>query len=157
MELIQPILDYINQSDSYSALHVCRGNYTKDESGLLKGSYAALSDFFSLVQPNVLMLEFSTPRAGEIKDLFINEYVSTQSSLGLGVVNPKSDTVESVDYIKGRIHEALKFLPPNKIWQNPDCGFATFEQRPMNSYNIIRQKIEHMKQAQFELLKELEA
>lgn len=122
---------------------------------MLQGSYAALSDFFSLVQPEILMLEFSTPRAGEIQDLFINEYVAQQSSLGLGVVNPKTEEVESVEYIKSRIREALKFLPPHKIWLNPDCGFATFEQRPMNSYDIIRGKIEHMKEAQQELRQEL--
>lgn len=148
MDLIAPVLKILRDSSSYGALHVCRGNYTKEVSGLLSGSYASLSDFFSLVQPDILTLEFSTPRAGDIGDLFINEYIADQTMLGLGVVNPKTEEIEDVEYIISKVEETLKYLPPEKIWFNPDCGFATFETRPMNSFQVISDKITTMKKAQ---------
>lgn len=148
MKLIQPVLRRISDSNSLSCLHVCRGNYTKKEDSLLSGSYASLSDFFSIVQPDMLTLEFSTPRAGSLKDLYINEFLATQSILGLGVVNPKTEYAESPEFIIDKVKQALEILDPDKIWINPDCGFATFEQRPMNSEQIIVQKLKNMKEAQ---------
>ena len=148
MSLIKPILDKLTASQSYGCLHVCRGNFTKNEESLLNGSYASLSDFFAIVQPDALTLEFSTPRAGDIKDLFINEFLSSQTILGLGVVNPRSEAVETSDFVIGKVEQAMKYLRPENIWLNPDCGFATFEQRPMNSERIIFDKIKTMKEAQ---------
>lgn len=96
----------------------------------------------------MLTLEFSTPRAGSLKDLYINEFLATQSILGLGVVNPKTEYAESPEFIIDKVKQALEILDPDKIWINPDCGFATFEQRPMNSEQIIVQKLKNMKEAQ---------
>lgn len=155
MNLIQPVIEAISGTGSYSCLHVCRGNYTKNEDSLLSGSYASLSDFFSIVKPDILTLEFSTPRAGSINDLYINEFLSSQSILGLGVVNPKTEYAESTESIMERVHEARKILEPDKVWLNPDCGFATFEQRPMNTLQIIAQKIRNMKEAQSLLREEI--
>ena len=40
--------------------------------------------------------------------------------------HPRSDEVETVDQIVQRAEKALNYLPPEQIWLNPDCGFATF-------------------------------
>jgi len=53
--------------------------------------------------------------------------------LGLGVVNPRTDTVESVDVIVDAVQQALLFYPAERIFLNPDCGFGTFSARPVNS------------------------
>lgn len=148
MNLIKPVLDKISKSPSYSCLHVCRGNFTKNESSLLSGSYTSLSDFFSLIQPDVMTLEFSTDRAGSIKELYVNEFLSDHSILGLGVVNPRTENVETSDFIIDKVTQAQEFLSPGHIWLNPDCGFATFQQRPMNTEEIIKNKIKSMKLAQ---------
>ena len=49
--------------------------------------------------------------------------------------------------IVGKVEKALEFLPPEKIWLNPDCGFATFAKRPLNPYNIIEEKLSNMVKA----------
>lgn len=146
-ELMKPVLSLINESGSIGAVHVCRGNWTKDESALLTGAYDKLSKFFVKVGAKMLNLEFSTPRAGDVGLLFKNNDLAEEITLGLGVINPRSDEVESVEEIVERVEKALEFLPPERIWLNPDCGFATFAQRPLNPYPVIQQKLTNMAEA----------
>ena len=68
-------------------------------------------------------------------------------SLGLGVVNPRTERVETVDEIISRVEEMRRILPDEKIFLNPDCGFGTFAQRPMNSDEIARKKLAAMVEA----------
>lgn len=145
--MLKPVFEVLKKSSVIGALHVCRGNYTKDISGLLKGSYDQLSDFFSVVKPDMLTLEFSTPRAGSIDALFKNEFIADELMLGLGSVDPKTDDVEDVNFIVSRVEEVLRYLPAENIWLNPDCGFATFETRPMNTEDIVFKKIRSMVEA----------
>ena len=68
-------------------------------------------------------------------------------SLGFGVINPRTVNVESVDDIVARVEEVRAFLPDEKILLNPDCGFGTFAQRPMNSDEIAFEKLKVMVEA----------
>lgn len=63
---------------------------------------------------------------------------------GLGVCNPRTDEVESVDFIAKRIREALKFWSPEKIFLNPDCGFGCFANRCVNEEQIAVEKLKAM-------------
>jgi 5-methyltetrahydropteroyltriglutamate--homocysteine methyltransferase len=65
----------------------------------------------------------------------------------MGVVNPRTDTVESVEAIVARATEALDYLPPERIFLNPDCGFGTFSSRPMNTVAIAAGKLAAMTEA----------
>ena len=121
-------------------MHVCRGNWTTDESVLLQGAYDKLGKFFDALDLDMLALEFSTPRAGEVEKLFSNNFLDTRVMLGFGCVNPRSEIVETPEEIVARVEELLQFLPPERIWLNPDCGFATFAKRPLNPYPIIQKK-----------------
>ena len=81
-------------------LHVCRGNWTRDESAALSGGYRPLLDVFKRVDVGVLFLELCTPRAGEpsvLRDL------PDDVRVGVGVVNQKLDSVEPVEEIRQRI------------------------------------------------------
>lgn len=121
-------------SEVRTGLHVCRGNWSRQESTLLSGSYAPLKATFEALQVDQLVLEYATPRAGDVTAIAGKE-------LGMGVVNPRTDTVETEHEIKAHVHEALKFLPKEKIFLNPDCGFGTFSARPMNDDATIRAKL----------------
>ena len=44
--------------------------------------------------------------------------------IGLGVVNVEPGRVDSVETIIARVEQALKYLAPERITLNPDCGFA---------------------------------
>lgn len=153
-DLIIPVFEELRKYPNVvSAMHVCRGNWTCDESVLLEGTYDKLGDFFSAIDLDVLTLEFATPRAGEVSHLFSNNKLKDKITLGLGVINPRSDVVESVEEIVEKAEKALEFLPPERVWLNPDCGFATFAKRPLNPYPVIEEKLKNMVKAA-ELLRE---
>lgn len=142
--LIKSVMDYIKEKDVLSSLHVCRGNWSKDESILLKGPYTPLVSLFEETSPDILALEFSTPRAGELDSLLSSEKIKENSILALGVINPRTDIIESSQSIIEKTEEALKFIPKEKIWLNPDCGFATFSNRPVSTFEIIKKKLEQL-------------
>ncbi|HWA83025.1 MAG TPA: cobalamin-independent methionine synthase II family protein [Fimbriimonadaceae bacterium] len=127
-----------------TGLHVCRGNWSRNESTLLSGSYAALKSTFEDLHVDQLVLEYATPRAGEVTAIQGKE-------LGMGVVNPRTDKVESSSEIIRHVREALQFLDAEKIFLNPDCGFGTFSARPMNEMPVIRAKLEALVAAASEL------
>ena len=142
--LIKSVMDYIKEKDVLSSLHVCRGNWSKDESILLSGPYTPLVPLFEETSPDILALEFSTPRAGELDSLLSSEKIKENSILALGVLNPRPDIIESSQSIIEKTEEALKFIPKEKIWLNPDCGFATFSNRPVSTFEIIEKKLEQL-------------
>jgi 5-methyltetrahydropteroyltriglutamate--homocysteine methyltransferase len=121
-------------------LHVCRGNWSTNESTLLRGSYHPLTEYFDAMKIDQLVLEYATPRAGD--------FVAVPGkSIGLGVVNPRSPEVEKPATIVERVEEALNYLTPQQVYLNPDCGFATFMSRAMNTPEIATRKLSAMSQA----------
>ena len=147
-DLLAPIFSELrNYDDVLGAMHVCRGNWTCDESVLLEGAYDKLGKFFDNLDVDMLALEFSTTRAGDVSKLFYNNNLDKKIMLGFGCINPRSRIVESVDDIVKSVEKVLEFLPPEKIWLNPDCGFATFAKRPLNSYDTIEKKLTNMVKA----------
>lgn len=142
--LIKCVMDYMKDKPILSSLHVCRGNWSKNESILLEGPYTPLVPLFEETSPNILALEFSTPRAGELDSLLSSEKIKENSILALGVINPRTDVIETAQSIIDRAKEALKFIPKEKLWLNPDCGFATFSNRPVNTFEIIEKKLEQL-------------
>jgi 5-methyltetrahydropteroyltriglutamate--homocysteine methyltransferase len=128
-------------------LHVCRGNWSQKEQILLRGSYHPLAPYLARLKVRQLVLEFATPRAGELGALFGAPEISNDKELGLGVVNPRTPETEPVQEIVERVQEALQYLPPERIFLNPDCGFGTFSSRPMNSVEVATRKLEALTQA----------
>lgn len=127
------------------ALHVCRGNWTPDESVALSGGYEPLLPLFcDLKNIGILFLEFCTPRAG---DLSIIAQLPSRTRIGLGVVNPKDPAVESVDSIIERIGRATGYVDIERLLLNPDCGFATFADNPVTSCEIAEKKLAAMARA----------
>jgi 5-methyltetrahydropteroyltriglutamate--homocysteine methyltransferase len=128
-------------------LHVCRGNWSQREQILLKGSYHPLAPYLARLNVQQLVLEFATPRAGELAALLGVREIVEEKELGLGVVNPRTPETEPVAAIVERVKEALHYLPSERIFLNPDCGFGTFSSRPMNSVKVARRKLEALAQA----------
>ena len=64
--------------------------------------------------------------------------------LGLGVVNPRTDQVETPEQIRAAVEEALRLYPAERVFLNPDCGFGTFSNRPMNTLEIASAKVAAM-------------
>ena len=121
-----------------TGVHVCRGNWSRQEDTLLTGSYEPLMSCLMDMPLQQLVLEYATPRAGELT--VFARYPGARE-IGLGVVNPRSDTIETPESITQRVEEALQYFAPHQIYLNPDCGFGTFAERPMNSAEIAAQKL----------------
>lgn len=146
-KLIKTVISYAKDKGILVSLHVCRGNWSRDESILLTGPYTPLLPLFEETLPNILTLEFSTPRAGEISSLFSSDLIRENCILGLGVMNPRTDEIESLEEIISRVKEVMKFIPKERIWLNPDCGFATFANRPVSTMDVIDKKLARLNEA----------
>ena len=126
------------------ALHVCRGNWTPDESVALAGSYAPLVDTLAQVKVGAYLLEMCTPRAGEIEIL---KALPQDARIGVGVVNQKDPNTEAVDAIAARIEEAISLFGRERVLLHPDCGFATFADNPICSATSAEAKLGVIKRA----------
>ena len=146
-KLIKSVIDYAKEKEMLVSLHVCRGNWSRDESILLTGPYTPLLPLFEETLPNILTLEFSTPRAGEISSLFSSTLIKDNCILGLGVMNPRTDEIEPLEDILNRVEEVMQYIPKERIWLNPDCGFATFANRPVSTMEIIDKKLARLNEA----------
>ena len=146
-KLIKSVIDYAKEKEILVSLHVCRGNWSRDESILLTGPYTPLLPLFEETLPNILTLEFSTPRAGEISSLFSSTLIRDNCILGLGVMNPRTDYIEPLEDILDRVEEVMQYIPKERIWLNPDCGFATFANRPVSTMEIIDKKLARLNEA----------
>jgi len=99
------------------ALHVCYGNrYARP---LWEGHYDFLFPAVLGARIDQLVLEFA--RKGD-DDLALIAKFGWDRALGVGVVDVKSEQVETVDIVAGRIRRALDVVGPERILVNPDCG-----------------------------------
>ena len=125
-------------------LHICRGNWTRDESAALSGDYHPLLDFLERVQVGTLFLELSTPRAGEAAVL---RSLPDDKRIAIGVVNQKLDAVESPEDIRRSIALGIDLFGRERLLLTPDCGFATFADNPVASANTAEAKLRAIAQA----------
>lgn len=143
VQLMNRVIEGIN-GKMKTALHVCRGNWSQQEDVLLRGSYDLLIPYFSQMNVNQFVLEYATERAGSIDVL---GELPTDKEIGLGVVDPRTTEVESVDFVLAKVHALLKHRSPEQIYLNPDCGFGTFADRPVNTTEIAVQKLQTIHKA----------
>ena len=121
-----------------AGLHVCRGNWSKDETVALAGGYGPLVDTLSSLNVGTYLLEFCTPRAGDLEAV---SSLPPDRRIGVGVVNPKLDTIESASEIIQRAERAIAMFGPERVLLNPDCGFATFADNPVASAQVAAAKL----------------
>jgi len=126
------------------ALHVCRGNWTPDESVALAGDYRPLLPVLGGVAVGTLFLELCTPRAGELEVLAA---LPGDIRVGVGVINQKEQRVESIDEVLGRAERAIALFGPERVLLNPDCGFATFADNPIVTAELAEHKLAVIAQA----------
>ncbi len=130
--LMNQVLEGFEQVQT--GLHICRGNWSQDESTLLRGNYAPLKPWLERLKVKQLVLEYATERAGDVMRF-------EGKQLGLGCVNPRTPRVESEEEILAQAQRALEHYEPGQIWLNPDCGFGTFSNSPVNSGNVAAAKM----------------
>ncbi len=105
---------------------------------MLTGDYTPLLPALKRMKIKQFVLEYATPRAGDIE--VVGKALSDHE-LGLGVVNPRTDAVESVDTIIAGAEKALEFYQPGKLFLNTDCGFGCFASRSVNVEQVAFKKL----------------
>ncbi len=103
--------------DAKIALHICYGNrYGKPS---WEGSYRYLFPRILDAKVQQLTLEFAR-RGGE--DLGLFREFSPRFELGVGVIDVKSQAVETSDIVAERIRKTLEVVPAERLVILPDCG-----------------------------------
>lgn len=141
-DLLNAVLEGMPQERT--ALHVCRGNWTPDESVALSGDYAPLLPTLAQVRVGAYLLEMCTPRAGDVAML---KALPGHARIGIGVVNQKDQAIESEDAVAARIEQGIALFGRERLLLHPDCGFATFADNPICSARIAQQKLQVIAQA----------
>lgn len=131
-----------------TGVHVCRGNWSRQEDVLLTGDYHALLPAFRAMRVDQFVLEYATPRAGELR--VVGEALGGRE-IGLGCVNPRTEAAEDPAAIVARAQEALQYWRPEQIFLNPDCGFGCFANRCVNEEATAVAKLRAMVAAAREL------
>lgn len=103
--------------------HVCRGNFHSTYAN--SGAYDSVADvLFGQENVNAYYLEFDDERSGGFEPL---AKVSDDKKVVLGLVTTKSPRLENKEEVIARIHEAEKYVPLNRLYLSPQCGFASCE------------------------------
>jgi 5-methyltetrahydropteroyltriglutamate--homocysteine methyltransferase len=134
------------------AVHICRGNWTPDESVALTGSYEPLLPVLTSINVGTLFLEFCTERAGSLDVL---KELKVETKIGVGLVNPKNTNVEDADEILKKAERAVCLLGAERVYLNPDCGFATFADSPVTSQEIAVEKLKRLSEVALSLRQRL--
>ena len=105
---------------------------------LLSGDYARLLPALKRMRISQFVLEYATPRAGDID--VVGRHLADRE-LGLGVVNPRTDEVEPVETIVAKAEKALEYYRPEQLFLNTDCGFGCFAGRSVNIEEVAYRKL----------------
>ena len=103
--------------------HVCRGNFHSTYAN--EGAYDAVAEvLFGEENVNAYYLEFDDERSGGFEPL---AEVSGDKKVVLGLITTKSPRLENKEAVIARIHEAEKYIPLERLYLSPQCGFASCE------------------------------
>ena len=103
--------------------HVCRGNFHSTYAN--SGAYDPVADIlFGEENVDAYYLEFDDERSGGFAPL---AKVSGDKKVVLGLITTKSPKLENKEEVINRIHEAEKYIPLDRLYLSPQCGFASCE------------------------------
>ena len=103
--------------------HVCRGNY--HSTYFSSGAYDGVADLlFGEENVNAYYLEYDDERSGGFAPL---KKVSEDKKVVLGLITTKKPDLEDKEKVIARIHEAAKYVPLDRLYLSPQCGFASCE------------------------------
>ena len=104
------------------AVHLCRraGARARGEQQH-GGGYDPILQHLNALKVHHLTMEFTTPNAG---DMAVFKKLRDDFEIGLGCVSCDPGQIDSPEVIVQRVEQALRYIDPQRITLNPDCGFA---------------------------------
>ncbi|MDA0657561.1 MAG: cobalamin-independent methionine synthase II family protein [Planctomycetota bacterium] len=116
-------VDAINQiADGLSAevhLHSCHSVYKRRAD--VTGDYKPLLPRLEKLRVDRVNLEFAYPETGDLSDL---ELLPAHLGVGIGVVDVRSEQLQTVEEIAALGRTGVEQLGVGRVALNPDCGFA---------------------------------
>jgi 5-methyltetrahydropteroyltriglutamate--homocysteine methyltransferase len=100
-------------------LHCCHSVYKRRSD--VSGNYQPLLPHLKDLNVDRINLEFAYQETGDLADL---GHVPTHLDVGLGVVDVRSERLQTVDEITDLAAAGAAAIEPRRIALNPDCGFA---------------------------------
>lgn len=115
-ETINVVLDAIATTP---AVHLCFGNYGGQT--IQPGGWDRLIEFLSGLHCDHALLELAHRGNWELKHL---AQINPSIGIGIGVIDIKTNIIESAETIARNIESAVKVLGEDRVkFVNPDCGF----------------------------------
>jgi len=109
----------LDQVTGEKAVHLCFGNYGGQT--IQKGDWEHLLGFLNELHADHLVLELAHRPPEDLEAL---KGVKDSIKIGIGVVDIKTNHVETPEEIARAIERAEKVLGPGRVgWVHPDCGF----------------------------------
>ena len=118
-------------------LHVCRGN--NQSKFYASGDYEPISRIFNQTHFHRFLLEYDDDRSGGFEPL---RHVPDDRVVVLGLVTTKKPRLESADELLGRIKEATRYIPLERLALSPQCGFASTMEGNLVTQEDQRHKLE---------------
>jgi 5-methyltetrahydropteroyltriglutamate--homocysteine methyltransferase len=125
VDLINAVFEGI--TGATTAVHLCRGNRGRAGWGR-EGGYGPIVRALRALDVQQYMLEFAIPAAGDVAVL---AELPADREIGFGCVDVRGEHVDTPEEIAARVERALAHVRPQRVWLNPDCGFA-----PGSSFDI---------------------
>ena len=110
-------------ADMVITSHICRGNY--NSAYFTSGAYDTVADYvFAKENVDALFLEYDDERSGGFLPL---QKVSKDKKVVLGLITTKTPALEDKAAVIARIREAAQYVPLERLYLSPQCGFASCE------------------------------
>jgi 5-methyltetrahydropteroyltriglutamate--homocysteine methyltransferase len=120
------------------AVHVCKGNNMSQWIG--EGGYelTAQAMFSRLTNFDVFLLEYDDERSGSFEPL---AKAPDDKQIILGLVSSKTTTLEAVDALTARVHEAARYTGIERLGISTQCGFSS----TLPGANLITEDVQERK------------
>jgi 5-methyltetrahydropteroyltriglutamate--homocysteine methyltransferase len=100
-------------------LHCCHSVYKRRSD--VTGDYKPILPRLGEAKVDRVNLEFAYPGTGDVSDLTL---LPSNLSLGMGVVDVRSEYLQTVEQIEALAEAGAAIVGQDRIALNPDCGFA---------------------------------
>jgi 5-methyltetrahydropteroyltriglutamate--homocysteine methyltransferase len=124
-------------------IHICRGNHKS--MFYASGGYDRIAaHVFRRANFQRFLLEYDDGRSGTFEPL---KHVPDDRVVVLGLVSTKRTQLETLEELTGRVIEASRYVPLERLAISPQCGFASTHEGNRISRDVQRRKLELVSQA----------
>ena len=110
-----------------TSLHLCHGHFKRQRA--TSGGYDPIIQALGRFHVDRLAMEFA---AVESQGVSVLADFPEDKILGLGVIDHCDPRIETPEDVVARAEAALRYVPPERLTLNPDCGFAPGSQNPVD-------------------------